>query len=197
MNLVRTFDAESEVISLTDVKNQLRITTTADDDSFREFIAATRHRAEQFLGKTLITSTWEYKLDCFTRSNRIYPTANQIMLPMGPIQSISSITYIDADGVSQTLSSANYQFDRRGRLKPAFGTTWPSTRDQYDAVTITYVAGETSAGNVAPDIRHALLLMVGAADIGREDIFIGAGVLAAKIPDHAERLLAPHKDWAI
>ena len=139
MNLTRTLDAESEVLSLADVKSQLRITTTADDDSFRAFIASVRHRTENYLGKTLVTSTWELKLDCFD---------DEIQLPMDPVQSITSVQYVDTDGVTQTLSSSLYQFDSKGRLKPSYSNSWPSTREQMDAVTVTYIAGKTHAGNV-------------------------------------------------
>lgn len=190
MNLVRTFDAESEALSLTDVKGQLRITGTDEDDALRLFIAAIRHKAEHYLQRTLITSVWELKLDCFSDTRRIWPTSNQIILPMRPVQSISSVAYVDTDGASQTLSSSGYQFDRRGRLMPAYGTTWPSTRSQYDAVTVTYVCGETHAGNVPEDIKLAMLLWIGACDINREDI---AFTQVVPIPGGAKDLLAPHK----
>lgn len=190
MNLTRTFDSTSEVVSLSDVKNQLRITTTADDDSLRLFIAACRRYVEHFLGKTLVTSTWEWKVDCFSSC---------MVMPMGPVQSITSIQYVDANGDTQTLSSSNYQFDKRGRLKPAYGLSWPSTRSQFDAVTVTYVAGETHAGNVPEDIKHALLLLVGSADVGRENTVIGAGVVVSELPEwfSAQALLAPHKEWRL
>lgn len=188
MNLTRTRDAESEALSLNDIKSQLRITTTADDDSLRLFAASIRHQVENYLGKTLITSTWEWKVDCFS---------NCMLMPMGPIQSITSIEYVDTNGDSQTLSSSLYQFDKRGRLMPAYGQSWPSTRSQYDAVTVTYIAGETHAGNVPEDIKHAMLLLIGASDVGREDIVIGAGVIVSELKQSfsANVLLAPHKTW--
>ena len=182
MNLTRTLDAASEVLSLTEVKDQLRITTTADDDSLRLFIAAVRHKVEHILSKTLITSTWEYKIDAFPA---------QICLPMAPVQSITTVAYVDTDGANQTFT--DFQFDASGRLSPAYGFSWPSTRDQYDAVTVTYIAGQTHAGNVPADIKHAMLLLVGASDIAREDTVIGAGVVVSKVPDGADSLLMPHK----
>jgi uncharacterized phiE125 gp8 family phage protein len=184
MNLTRILDARSEAISLTEVKSHLRIaSSTADHDSFRLFIAAIRHKTETYLGKTLITSTWEYKLDSFS---------DEICLPMGPIQSISSIAYTDTDGNPQTFT--DFQFDKSGRLKPAVGFSWPGTREQYDAVTITYIAGELTAGDVQEDIKHAMLLLVGAADVAREDIVVGAGVIVSEIKNHtAQSLLAPYR----
>lgn len=184
-NLTRTLDAESETLSLADVKTQLRITGTDDDDALRAFIAAIRHRTETYLGKTLVTSTWELKLDCFD---------DEIQLPMDPIQSISPIQYVDDDGATQTLSSSLYQFDSKGRLKPSYGNSWPSTRYQYGAVTITYIAGKTHAGNVEPDIKLAMLLWIGECDVNRENV---AFTQVSTIPSSAKDLLSPHRNWRV
>lgn len=183
MNLTRTLDAETEVLSLTDVKTHLRITGTDDDDAIRMFIAAIRRKTETYLNKTLVTSTWEYKLDSFT---------DEILLPMSPVQSISSVAYIDTDGNSQTF--ADIQYDKSGRLKPSYSNVWPSTRDQYDAVTITYIAGQTHAGNVQEDIKLAMLLWIGACDVNRENIDYSNIV---EIPNSAKDILNMYRDWRL
>ena len=179
MNLVRTLDAQSEALSISDVKTHLRITGTDDDEAIRLFIAAIRRKAETYLGKSLITSTWQLKLDCFS---------DEIELPMQPVQSVSSVSYVDTDGATQAF--ANIQFDRGGRLKPSYSNVWPSTRKQYDAVTITYITGETHAGNVQQDIKLAMLLWIGACDLNREDI---AFTQISEIPNSAKDLLAPYR----
>ena len=186
MNLQRTLNATSEAVSITDVRTQLRITGTDDDDALRFFISAIREQTESYLGRTLITSTWEYKLDAF---------AQEIALPMAPVQSITSVAYVDDDGASQTLASSGYQFDRRGRLAPSYDNDWPDTRDQFDAVTITYVAGETHAGNVKEDIKLAMLLWIGACDINRENDVIGTVI--NPIPNGAQNILAPLRNWKL
>lgn len=183
MNLTRTLDAASEVVSLAEVKSQLRIaTSTADHDAFRMFIAAVRHRTETFLNKTLITSTWEVKTDAFM---------DDWCLSMGPVKSISSINYVDTDGNTQAFT--DFQFDESGRLAPAYGFTWPATRDQFDAVTVTYIAGEVDAGQVQEDIKYAMLLWIGACDVARENVVVGAGVVVSQIPGKAESILAPYR----
>lgn len=182
MNLTRTFDAESEPLSLTDVKTQLRITTTDDDDAIRMFIAGIRKETEWYIGKTLITTIWEYKRDGF---------GVEFCLPMPPIQSISSVSYVDSDGANQTLAASGYQFDKAGRMRASYGNSFPSTRSQYDAVTVTYVAGETNAGNVDEDIKLAMLLWIGACDINREDNVIGT--IISEIPNSARNILASHR----
>lgn len=183
MNLTRTVDAESEVLSLTEIKNQLRIaSSTADHDSFCHYISAVRHRTETFLGKTLITSTWEYKIDNWS---------DVICLPMGPVQSITSISYTDTAGDPQTFT--DFQFDASGRLKPAYGFSWPGVREILDGITITYVAGFTDAGKVQEDIKQAMLLWIGSLDVARENTVIGAGVVVSEIPNGAASILAPYR----
>lgn len=181
MNLTRPYNAQSETLSLTDVKNHLRITHSDDDDKLRQLIAAVREKTEHELGKTLVTSTRELKLDAFP---------DEIGLDYRPVQSITSIEYIDTDGANQTLAADQYQFDRQGRVKPSYGNSWPDTRDAYDAVTITYVAGETHAGNVPQDIKLAMLLMIGHYDLNAEN---SAFTQIITIPEGAKSLLAPHK----
>ena len=188
MNPERLLDAKSEVVSLTEVKNQLRIdvSAVADHDAFRLFIPAIRHKTENHLQKTLITSTWKYRLNCFP---------DEIQLPMAPIQSITSIDYIDDDGNPQVFT--DFQFNKEGRLLPAYDFTWPSTREQLDAVTITYIAGYDNAGEVPEDVKLAMLLWIGECDIAREDVVVGAGVVVTKIPDGAANLLMPHRKFGI
>ena len=182
MILTRTHDAESEVLSVNDIKDHLRITGTDDDDSIRFFAAAIRRKTETYLGKTLVTSTWELKLDCFPEI---------IELLMTPIQYIASVSYIDTSGNNQIFT--DIQFDTGGRLKPSYGNSWPSTREQFGAVTITYVAGHTHAGNVPEDIKLAMLLWIGDSDINREDSIIGT--IISPIPNSAKDILNMYRDW--
>ncbi len=184
MNLTRTFDADSESLSLTDVKDHLRITTSDDDDSLRFLIASVRKQTERHIGKTLVTSTWECKFDSF---------AVEINLPMGPVQSITTVAYTDTDGNAQTFT--DFQYDSRGRLRAAYGYDWPSTREMFDAVTVTYVCGQTHAGNVDEDIKQAMLLWIGAGDINRENDIIGT--IVAEIPNSARDLLATHREIVV
>ena len=129
-----------------------------------------------------MTSTWTYTLDAFE---------SEIELPMRPIQSISSVSYVDTDGNTQTLAASGYQFDATGRLKPSYGNTWPNTQEGYGAVTVTYIAGATHAGNVPNDIKHAMKLIIGSFEQNREDHLIGTTITT--IPNSAKNLLAPHR----
>lgn len=129
-----------------DVKAHLKVEIDAEDTVIAGYLAAARRQAEDYLGRQFVVATWQLLLDSFYdqdyRSRNDYRCGHAIDLPRGPVMAISSVTYVDTDGDTQTLAAADYQLDAiRGRLAPAYGVTWPTPRAQLNAVTITYVAG--------------------------------------------------------
>lgn len=131
-------------------------TNTTGDPELRRLIASARDQAEAETGCALITQTLDYVLDSFP--------GGDIALPKGPLQSITSITYVDVNGVTQTLPESAYQVDsadERGGISPACGQRWPATRQQRSAVTVRYVAGfGAAAADVPAGIRDWMLAMI-------------------------------------
>ena len=89
-----------------------------------------------------------------------FPAAG-IQLPQGPVTGITSITYVDANGATQTLGSSAYSLDDYSTpqwLLPAVDTDWPATYAAANAVKVRYVAGSAT-----PDaaVLQALRLLVG------------------------------------
>lgn len=117
-------------------------------------------------------------------------------IPVGPIQSITSITYIDANGMQQTLDPSFYFLAGAGTLAPRIVRaplqTWPTTRiDHPEAVTLTAVAGYgDTADTVPPELIQAILLLVGDWDANREDTIAERGVVPATLPNGIEMLIA-------
>lgn len=73
-----------------------------------------------------------------------YRWLTSIRIPVPPLQSVTSLTYVDTNGVTQTLDPSLYIVDANsetGRITPAFSTPWPYTRSVINAVNITFVAG--------------------------------------------------------
>jgi uncharacterized phiE125 gp8 family phage protein len=128
-----------------------------EDEVINLAIGAAREHAEHILGRALITQTWERVLDAF-------PGEKGIELFMPPVQSVTSVKYVDLAGVQQTLSSGQYALDKDsepGWVVPAAGFDWPSTYDTINAVRVRYVAGYDNDGVLVPKaIKHALLLGV-------------------------------------
>lgn len=137
MNLTAVAGPLAEPISLAEAKAHLRETTAANDSLITALIAAAREYAETFTGRALVTRTLDLRLDD-------WPATGSIWLPRAPLRSVSSITYVDTAGDTQTWSSSLYTVDlysQPGRIEPAYGETWPSVRDQMNAVKVRFICG--------------------------------------------------------
>lgn len=156
MSLLRTAEPAEEPITLAEAKLHLAVDASDTDALITLLIKAARRQAEHQMQRSLIDQEWTLTLDGFP---------DEVRLHMGRVSAITSVAYVDADGVTQTLAGANYYLDNKGAytqwLVPAYGTAWPSTRDQANAVTVVYRAGEAGAASVPEDIKQWILLMVG------------------------------------
>lgn len=164
-NLKRTVDPPDDPITSTEVKNQARVDTTADDTTITRLIKAATGIIDgpYGIGLCLVEQTWELTLDRF-------PLVFQ--LPLYPVLSVDSIKYIDEDGTEQTLASSVYRVDTHSnpaRITLAWNQTWPSARLLANAVTVTFKAGyapdESSSPidyreNIPEDLRQALIATV-------------------------------------
>lgn len=156
MGLLRTIDATTEPVTTAEAKAQCRVTIATDDTLIDAYIKAARQSAENRLGRSLITQTWELTLDSF-------PAAIELLYP--PIIGVTTLKYLEpVAGVSTTLSSVSYTVDKKnepGWVIPAFGYDWPTIRDDINAVTVTYTAGYATAADVPQAIKTWILLQVG------------------------------------
>lgn len=186
----RTVAPTSEPLTTAQAKAHLNVDHTAFDTQIESLIKSARRSCEAYLGRALITQTWKLYLDCFPSDGCA------IRLPNPPLQSVTSITYIDQDGATQTWASGNYQVDTVstvGRIILAPGEAYPSTESgRINAVTITYVCGYGDASTAIPEnILHAVRLTVGDFFTLREDTIIGN--VANDIPNGAKRLLTQER----
>ena len=155
----------NEPWTLSDVKNYLKVDTSADDTLITTLISAARQAAESYLNMALITQTVTEKLD---RLNS--PT---LYLSVSPVISVSNFQYADRQNTTQTFVSTNYvvdTFSKPARLSLAYGKTWPTLYGNINDVTITYTAGfGTEASGVPTQIRQAILMMIADSYDNRED----------------------------
>lgn len=126
---------------------------TTGDAQISRHIKSARQEAEKRLRRYLVTQTLDAYFDKFPG----YDESRRRMIKLPPLQSVESITYIDSDGVEQTLDASRYQVDAIGssigRILPAYGYDWPSTRDQMNAVKVRFVAGYGAASAVPEPIK--------------------------------------------
>jgi len=159
-SLVETVAATETPITISEAKKQICLEIGDDDVLIGTMIEAVTKMAEVELNRSFVDTTWEMKLDKFPRGHH---RKNRVIRPTrSPLSSVTSITYIDDDGVSQTLATTEYSVDTArepGRITEAFDKTWPDTRDIPNAVTITFVAGYGDKENVPENIKAASKLL--------------------------------------
>jgi uncharacterized phiE125 gp8 family phage protein len=175
MALTLITPAAEEPITTSEAKlsPSLRVATATDDTAIGTLITTARKLAETYTLHALVTQTWELVLDGF-------PTGG-IIVPMPPLQSVSSIKYIDGNGDEQTLDALLYSVDDDsipGLIVPAYGETWPTTRDEVNAVRVRFVAGFGDADDVPEDIKSWIKIMVGTMYDNPQGIVVGQTVMS-------------------
>ena len=133
----------SEPLKLTEAKKHLEIANsdTTHDQHVLNLITASRQQFERDTQRLTTSRTVVEKLaDWPTEDWKLY---------YRPVISLDSITYVDENGQSQTLSSSVYSFDQQQRrILLAYDEDWPDARVQWDAITVTYTAGQTQVDEI-------------------------------------------------
>ena len=174
MNLTQITPPTTEPVSLQQAKDHLRLDHDSEDELVARLVSAARQLVESDTRRALVTQTWDYAVDYDwpSEDDKRLGAVNRIVLPKPPVQSVTSVKYIDTAGVEQTLASNQYLL-RNGVIEPAYGVTWPSVREQMAAVTVRYVCGYGAASAVPEQIKHAIRLLVGHWFSHREAVVSG------------------------
>jgi len=163
----------TEPISLATARLHLRLDTSGsppahpDDSLVQSLITAVRQNAEDYTGMKIASGTYEMRADSFKDF--------ETNLQTWPVTSVISVSYIDLDDQTQTLSSSDYVLDtytRPARLKPSLTKiVFPAAKE----VTIRFTAGFTDGQSpnqypMPKAIEAAMLLMIGHLYDNREAV---------------------------
>jgi uncharacterized phiE125 gp8 family phage protein len=151
----RTVDAASEPVTLSEVKDHLKIDGTDEDTYLTSLITASRQMLESELERSFITQTWKMYLPYFP--------LGEINIPKGKVLTVESVEYYDSNNSLQTVSTDEYKTSLGadiGKIKAV--ESWPLTNtDHPDAVVITFTAGYgASADDVPNGLKQALLILI-------------------------------------
>lgn len=153
-----TVEPAQEPVLFEEMKAHARVTGPEEEALLAGNIIAARRWVEGFTYRALISQTWTLKLGTVpSRDDAL------IELPGGRVQSVTSITYTDADGATQTWDAANYTVDtdwEPGRVGLAYGEVWPTIREWGLPITITYVAGYGDDPSDVPEELRTAIRMV-------------------------------------
>lgn len=193
MSLYRVEGPALPVLTLEEARMQLRVTPTfgtsppshPEDALIEDCVKAATEELEGvtgWLGRSLVQQTWRLSLPRFP--------SGPILLPLPPLQGVSSVTYLDKDGVRQTLTDTGASpagEDYRvvtdaeiGYVALAPGKRWPTGTVAGDAVQVTFVAGYASPAEVPAPIRRWIAGRLGFYYENREQMI--TGTIATMLP---------------
>lgn len=163
----------TEPVTLSEIKAMCRVDAdiTADDTILTALGKAARSQCEHLLDRTIVAATYERTLDAFPEDG--------IQLAWPTVNGITSVQYVDAAGVLQTLSNSLYTLDDKehpGWVLPAEDTDWPTTLDTANAVRVTFTTRWTEGGNdaIPEDVKNWILMRAATAYKFREQVASGS-----------------------
>jgi uncharacterized phiE125 gp8 family phage protein len=164
--LVMTVPPTAPVVTLDEAKRHLRVFHNDDDADITAMVAAAQAAIEgpTGIGIALSPQTWRLSLDSFFSQSNWY--RQEIVIPLGPVTAVASVTYRDANGTDQPVTGLRYDLAESPlRIWPARDTAWPLVWCEPGAVKVTFVCGYAT---LPQDLRWAILLMVGGYYENRE-----------------------------
>lgn len=177
----------SSPVSLDEAKRHLAVDHAEDDALITSLIGAAVAHLDGWsgvLGRAIVTQTWRQSFPAF---------ATELRLRVGPIESITSVTYLDGNRATQTAATSLYRLladNLSAIVRLDEASTWPSTYKQPDAVTVTWVAGVPAASVPLP-IRQAILMLAAHWYQNRETVNVGN--IVSTMPFAVSALIAPYR----
>lgn len=187
MALVMRTAPGCEPISVAEAKAYLRIDGSSEDILISSLILTSRLHIEAALGLALISQGWRLVLDRWPRSGAV-------KLPLRPMQDITEVRVLDADGIPKIVNANSYVVDTAGVPPRLIATVagWPKQGRAANGIEIDLTAGYGGEAKDVPEpIRQALLMLVAHWYEHRDPVEIGSDAVA--IPSGVSRLLKPYR----
>lgn len=164
-SLIRVEGPQERFVTVGWIKQFIHVDTSADDERIGGLIDGAisyLDGGEGILGRALYPQTWRLLLPDWP--------PNRIIIPLPPLISVTAITYLDSDGVEQTLDSSLYRVVNNGVMRSYVvridGASFPNVQvEQCDAVRVLFDAGYRSEAspedNAVPEaLRQAVVMIV-------------------------------------
>jgi uncharacterized phiE125 gp8 family phage protein len=164
-----------EPVTLSEARGQVSVVTADIDAQLAAWVTASRLTVERHSGLKLITQTWDCASDAF-------PTCRDaIVLPLAPLQSVTSVTWYDDAEVPTVVDPTTYVVDRissRPRIALRQGKSWPTgVLRAVNGVVVRAVFGfgpaPADVAKVAEPLRTAMLLLIGHLEAHPDAVNIG------------------------
>lgn len=148
--------ATSAVITASEFKTHARVYHTQDDTYIATLILVATQCIEHETRRALINRSFTMQLEGF-------PADGEIILPRSPLSNVTSVTYTDTAGATQTVSSGDYHtysVNGVGRVMLKSTASWPSTQGTGNLdVSVNFTAGYgATSASVPVALKQAVLL---------------------------------------
>lgn len=181
-----TAPAAAPVISVDEIKAQVRQDLSDEDVLIAGLANAASEAVQRLTGKALVTQGWDW---------RIARPDGRLTLPLSPVQAITSLAYCDPADVVQALDVNDFYFvssDDVAILEPKSAAAWPAMSDRPDALTVSFTAGFGAASTIPADLRQAALML---AAHWYENRAAASARSLSNVPSGVDYLISLHKAW--
>lgn len=167
-------------VSTAEAKKHLEIATsnTDHDSHIDRLIAAATATVQSATARQLVSASYKVHVDSF---------ADEILIPVVPLQTVTAVKYLDTSGAEQTLATSVYRVittTEPGRVILKEGQAWPGTYTEPHSVTVELTAGYST---VPEQAKQAILLLVAHWFENREAVV--TGTITAELPLAAKHLI--------
>lgn len=144
-----TSESTWAIIPTTDIRGHARISSSDDDALLASLVTAASSYYETINGHALRAKMIKVYLDR-------WPDGNDILLPLPPLRSVTSVKYIDSTGSTGTMPATDYHVDTVSlppRVTLSSTGAWPTTTLRTsNPIYITCAVGSTSSDAI-PALR--------------------------------------------
>ena len=186
MSLTLLSPPASEPVTLSELKQHLRVSEAHEDAAVTGFLVAAARAVEARGGLALMPQQWRLTLDA--------PPAETLHLPIAPVSAIDAVTVTDGEGAAQAVDASAYEFasGSPGRLRPA--GPWPHPAPKIDGVAIDFTAGYADADAVPAPLKQAVKILAGYFYETREAAHESR---IYTVPQSVDALIAPYREFRL
>lgn len=103
MSVITILAATTLPVTLDEAKAHLRVDHDDENDKIETELKASVEYVQTHTTLILAPTTLQCRLDD-------WPNCNEFTLPRGPVRDVTDFTYVDEDGIEQTVSTADYSW---------------------------------------------------------------------------------------
>ncbi|MGE0109109.1 MAG: head-tail connector protein [Bdellovibrionales bacterium] len=181
-----------EPVTLADMKAYARISHANDDALLTDLISGAREWCEAFTGRAFITQTWRCTLS-------VFPKGRVLILPSGPLQSITSVTFYNASGEASSFDVSHLLLESGSVPSRAVledNAVWFPLQRAANGMVVDYVVGYgSSSADVPAPLRLAIKQLVLHWYENREAIARDESI--TRVPMTVEALLKEYRVFKI